>query len=67
MSKTIRVEDSVYLELEKLRDWKQTFSEVIEDLVFTRAEICKFLDVIEGQIRFREWQRDKIEQLKQHD
>ena len=64
MSKTIRVEENAYLELDKLRDWKQTYSEVIEDLLATRAEICRFLDVVEGQIRFREWQREKLEQQK---
>ena len=64
MSKTIRVEDNVYAELERLRDWKETFSQVIGKLTMTRAELYKFLDVIEGQIKFREWQREQLEQKK---
>lgn len=67
MSKTIRVEDNVYLELEKLRDWKETFSQVIGKLTLTREELCKLLDVIEGAIKFREWQREKNEQKKKSD
>lgn len=67
MSKTIRVEDDVYLELEKLRDWKETFSQVIAKLTMTRGELCKLFDIIEGAIRFREWQREKLEQQKKRD
>lgn len=33
MSKTIRVEKEVYDRLNKIRDWKETFSEVIERLL----------------------------------
>lgn len=61
MSKTIRVEDDVYLELEKLRDWKETFSTVIRNLVFNRGALCRLLDQIEGSLRFREWQREQLE------
>lgn len=67
MSKTIRVEENVYLELERLRDWKETFSQVIGKLTMTREELCKLLDVIEGAIKFREWQREQVEQKKNDD
>ena len=63
MSKQIRIEDKVYDELDKLRIGRQTFNDVIEDLLKARLKILEAMNMLEGVIRFREWQRSELEKL----
>lgn len=63
MSKVIKVETQVYDELDKLRVGRQTFSDVIEDLLKSRLKILEAMNMLEGQLKFREWQRQKLEEL----
>ena len=63
MSKQIRIEDKVYQELDKLRVGHQTFSDVCEDLLKARLKILEAMSMLEGVIRFREWQREQLEKL----
>ncbi len=46
MSKTIRVEEDVYRQLEELRDWKETFSQVIGRLLKVYTVIEKVSDTL---------------------
>ena len=61
MSKQIRVEDHVATELDKLRVGRQTYSDVIEDLTRARIKILEAMNVLEGQLKFREWQRQELD------
>jgi predicted CopG family antitoxin len=58
MSKTIRVEQDTYDELERLRDWKATFDQVIKRLLELRLLLEKATPIIEGQ---REFYKQKVE------
>ena len=61
MSKTIKLDDQVYQDLEEFRDKRQTFSEAVENLLGARAQFCQLINVLEGRIRFEEWKRQKAE------
>ena len=63
MSKVIKVEDQTYVDLERLRQGRQTFSDIIRDLLKSRLKILEAFDTIEGQLKFREWQRERLEKL----
>jgi len=64
MSRVIKVEDQVYKKLDQLRVGRQTFSDVIEDLLRSRNKILEAMNVLEGQLKFREWQREQLVQLQ---
>jgi len=63
MKKTVKLEDHVYDSLHAFRDKDETFSDAIERLLSARVNTCQLLDVLEGQIKFREWQREKLLKL----
>ena len=63
MSKQIRVEDHVATDLDKLRVGRQTYSDVIEDLLKCRIAILEAMNMLEGVIKFREWQRQELDKL----
>ena len=63
MSKVIKVEDHIYKSLDQLRVGRQTFSDVIEELLKSRLLILNAMNALEGQLKFREWQRDQLEKL----
>jgi len=63
MSKTIKVEDGVYRDLDQLRLGRQTFGDVLKDLLAARLMMLKTLPVLEGALRFREWQREQAEKM----
>lgn len=60
MSHSIKVSDEVYQGLETVRDKRETFSQVVERLLAARSEFQKLADILEGQIKFRQWQSDKL-------
>jgi len=64
MSKVIKVDETIYNELEKLKIGRQTFSDVIKGLLNSRLKILEMMNVLEGQIGFRDWQRHELEQLQ---
>jgi predicted CopG family antitoxin len=45
-TKTIRVEEDIYQELEKLRDWKESFSHVIRRLLKVFGTISAVSDTL---------------------
>ena len=59
MSKVIKVEEKVYDQLEALKSGRQTFSDVLENLLKSRHILCQAWDVVEGTLQFREWQREE--------
>jgi len=63
MSRAIKVEDQIYGELDQLRVGRQTFSDVIKDLLKSRITILEAMNMLEGIVRFREWQREQLEKL----
>jgi len=62
-SKVIKVEDHIYKALDQLRVGRQTFSDVIEELLKSRLLILNAMNALEGQLKFREWQREQLEKL----
>lgn len=63
MSKVIKVEEAVYNQLDTLRVGRQTFSDVIDDLLTGRLKILEAMQMLEGVLQYREWQREKLEKL----
>jgi len=63
MSKVIKVENHIYTALDQLRVGRQTFSDVIEELLKSRLLILNAMNALEGQLKFREWQREQLEKL----
>lgn len=63
MSKPIKVEDKIYDELDQLRVGRQTFSDVVENLLKARLSVLQLMSVLEGQLAFREWQREELEKI----
>lgn len=62
-SKVIKVESHIYTALDQLRVGRQTFSDVIEELLKSRLLILNAMNALEGQLKFREWQRQELEKL----
>ncbi len=64
MSKLIKVEDKVYNQLDHLRVGRQTFSDVTAELLEARLRMLEAFNVLEGILRFREWQREQLRKLQ---
>lgn len=64
MSKVIKVEDQVYVDLDKLRGKSETFSLVIEALLSSRLQVFTMLDQLEVQLKYREWQQERLQELR---
>lgn len=64
MSKVIKVEETIYNALEKQKQGRQTFSDVIADLLKCRLTILDSMSMLEGVVKYREWQREQLEQLR---
>lgn len=63
MSRAIKVDDKVYQELDLLRGEGQTFSQVIKNMLIARIETFKVLSIMEGRLKYREWQRKELDAL----
>jgi len=57
MSKAIKVEDQVYQELDLLRAKRATFSDVVEGLLKLRVRVMELMNVLEGELRYEDYQR----------
>lgn len=64
MSKVIKVEEAVYTQLDTLRVGRQTFSDVIDDLLTGRLKILEAIQMLEGILKYREWQREQLNQIQ---
>lgn len=63
MSRPIKVSDEVYRDLDQLRVGRQTFSDMIKDLLMGRSKILEAMNMLEGILKFREWQKEQLEKL----
>jgi len=63
MSKVIKVEEAIYNQLDTLRVGRQTFSDVIDDLLTGRLRILEAIQMLEGTLKYREWQRERLDKL----
>lgn len=59
MSKTIKLEDSVYTRLENFRGKRETFSQAVDLLLTIRDKVGMLRDVLEGSIKFREFEANE--------
>jgi len=64
MSRVIKVEDQVYDWLDQLRDKRETFSDVIKELLDARERILELIRVLEGQLKFEEWKREQLQKIQ---
>jgi len=64
MTKLIRVEDRIYNHLEQIRDKRQTFSQVIEELLTLRGSLFNMINVLEGQLKYNEWKAKRLQELE---
>ncbi len=60
-TKTIKLEEKVYDQLDRFRIKGETFSQAVEKLLSGRETASGLILVLEGAFRFREWQRDQLE------
>ena len=61
MSKMIKISEEAYRELELLRVGRQTFTDVIVELLKGRIIILEAMNSLEVHLKFREWQRKRYE------
>lgn len=64
MSKTIRLEDQVYNDLDEIREKRETFSQSIERLLKVQVKVSELVMVLEGSTKLPEFQQDKLRQLQ---
>ena len=66
MSKAIKVEAQVYLELDVIRSKGETYSQVIERLLVARLKMFELISRIEDLLKYQEWKQQQIQKaLKQ--
>ena len=65
MGKVIKVDDKVYEQLNELRGKGETFSYVIEIILVARLSLFNMLTVLEGQLRYPEWQAKKLKEFEE--
>lgn len=58
MSRAIKVEEQVYLELDMIRDKGETFSQVVERLLEARVKMFGIITEIEGVLKYQKWQQE---------
>jgi len=58
MSKTIKVEDQVYLELDMIREKGETFSQIIESLLEARLKIFEIISMVEVVLRYEKYKQE---------
>jgi len=61
MSKTIKLEDEVYLELDELRVKHETFSQAVERLLQLPRRIAQLGYIIEGGLKYQEFKHKREE------
>lgn len=59
MSKVIKVEDQVYKDLDRLRVGRQTFSDVIKEMLSDRLKIFELMSIFEGKLKYQEFLQSK--------
>lgn len=67
MSKTIKLKDDTYKGLEGQLRPRETFDEAVSRLLEVSREVGELLNVLEGQIRYREGQLARLRETPQTD
>lgn len=62
-SKAIKVDEQVKGQLDQLRGKGETYSEVIAGLLSARLKVLEFISILEGQLKFHEWQKQKLDAI----
>ena len=65
MSKTIKLEDSVYTRLETFRNKRETFSASVDRLLDTSKRVGELLSQIEGSLKYAERQSEQLKQMSE--
>ena len=55
MSRTIKLEDQTYQELDELRGKGETFSDTVSTLLLAREKVLVLFMMLEGRLKYREW------------
>lgn len=63
MSKTIKLEDSVYYRLEGFRGKRETFSQAVDRLLEMLSKVGELRDVLEGAVAFEKGRQARLEKL----
>ena len=61
MSKTIKLENSVYHQLTELMGPKETYSQVVERILTLFGKMGELRNVLEGAVTFRNHQKEQLE------
>lgn len=67
MSRAIKVEDQVYLELDMIRGKSETFSQVVARLLEARLTMFEFLNMVEGVLKYEQWKQEKLLEVLQQE
>ena len=59
MSKSIKVSELVYCELEQIRQKRETFSDVVKRLLDARPQVLEASDILRGVASFGRWEQDR--------
>ena len=59
MSKSIKLGDKVYYELEQVREKRETFSQAVEKLLDLRRTLLEMEPILGGQKAYQEWKDAK--------
>lgn len=60
MSRAIKVEDQVYMDLDMIRGKGETYSQVVERLLEARLKMFELLNMIEGVLKYQEWKQTQV-------
>lgn len=64
MSKQIRLDDDTYLKLDQMRGKGESFNLAVRALLDARLKMLELISVLEGQIKYREWQDGRLKALR---
>lgn len=64
MSKTIKLEDQVYNQLDDLRGKGDTFSDVVQQLLRTREEIFDMIETLERNTDYVGYKQRQLQDLQ---
>ena len=64
MSKTVRLEDVVYTRLDTFQQKHETKSQAIARLLDMLDKVGDLRSILEGQVKFREFQKEQLQQEK---
>ena len=67
MNHSIKLEDHVYKRLQQFQDKRETYSQAIYRLLTLLDKVGELRNILEGQIKFAEWQKAQLEKNKAPD